>query len=232
DIVFETVLKDHPFHFHTTWGLFSPRDIDDGSRLLIDHVKTKESDVTLDIGCGYGPIGLAIAKSTPAGTVHLVDKDFMAIEYAKKNAAANDLANCKIYLSNAFSAVEEMAFDNIVSNLPGQVGRELLFIILSDAKARLKPGGQMVVVTISGLREFIKWNFKEVFGNYQKLEQGRTHTVALAIKEASPSELRIFKDPPQSRSYRTQPHKMKLKDGRNLDHIQALPTQIEGDDHR
>jgi len=79
--------------------------------------------------------------------------------------------------------VGEVQFNTVVSNLPGQVGRELLFIILSDAKDHLKSGGQIVVVTISGLREFIKWNFKEIFGNYQKLEQGRTHTVAVAIRE-------------------------------------------------
>jgi len=75
-----------------------------------------------------------------------------------------------------------MEFDNIVANLPAKVGKELLYIILSDARAHLKPGGQIVVVTISGLKEFIKRNLKEVFGNYKKLKQGREHTVARAVK--------------------------------------------------
>ena len=182
DIVFETVLRDHRLCFHTTWGLFSPRNIDEGTRLLLRYLSVKEGDVTLDLGCGYGAIGLTVAKMTPNGTVHMVDKDFMALEFAQKNAEINKTGNCKIYLSNAFSAIGDVQFDSVISNLPAKVGRELLYIILSDAKDHLRPGGQIVVVTISGLKEFIKRNFKEVFGNYEKLKQGRAYTVARAIK--------------------------------------------------
>jgi len=182
DIVFDAVLRDHKLCFHSTWGLFSPRRIDEGSQLLIRHIHLTDGDVTLDLGCGYGAIGLAIAKATPNGSVHLVDKDFVALEFAEKNARTNGIANCKIYQSNAFSAVGNTPFDNIVANLPAQVGRELLYIILSDAKAHLKPGGQLVVVTISGLKAYIKRNFTEVFGNYKKLKQGRNHSVAVATK--------------------------------------------------
>jgi 16S rRNA G1207 methylase RsmC len=183
DIVFETTLRDHRLCFHTTWGLFSPREIDEGSRLLLRYLAVKDGDVTLDLGCGYGVIGLTIAKMTPNGTVHMVDKDFVALEFAKKNAAVNKVANCQIYPSNAFSTVGKVKFNTVVSNLPAKVGRELLYIILSDARDHLRPGGQIVVVTISGLREFIKRNFKEVFGNYEKIKQGRNYTVARAVKE-------------------------------------------------
>jgi 16S rRNA (guanine1207-N2)-methyltransferase len=183
DIVFEAVLGEHRLCFHTTWGLFSPRTIDEGSRLLLRHLAVEDGGVALDLGCGYGAIGLAIAKMTPNGTVHMVDKDFVALEFARKNAAINGIANCKIYPSNAFSAVGEVQFDTVVSNLPAKVGRELLYIILSDAKDHLHPGGQLVVVTISGLKEFIKRNFKAVFGNYEKLKQGRNYTVARAVKD-------------------------------------------------
>jgi 16S rRNA G1207 methylase RsmC len=65
------------------------------------------------------------------------------------------------------------------------VGKELLYIMLSDAKDHLKPGGQLVVVTIAGLKPFIKRNFEEVFGNYTKLCQGREHTVAVAVRQPS-----------------------------------------------
>ena len=70
----------------------------------------------------------------------------------------------------------------VVSNLPANVGKELLYIFLSEAKKHLYPGGQLVVVTISGLREFIKRNFQDFFGNYKKLKQGQSHTVAKAEK--------------------------------------------------
>lgn len=182
DIVFDVTLRGHKLAFHSTWGLFSPRRIDNGSYLLVEHIDLKDGQRTLDLGCGYGAMGLAIAKACPNGVVHLADKDFVAVDFAKKNAELNGLGNCETHLSNAFSALGDLKFDNIVSNLPAKVGKELLYIILFDAWAHLKPGGQLVVVTISGLREFIKRNFKEVFGNYEKLKQGRDHTVARAVK--------------------------------------------------
>lgn len=183
DIVFDVDLRGRRFVFHSTWGLFSPRRVDDGSYLLIKHLDTQPGDVTLDIGCGYGAVGLAIAAMCPAGTVHMVDKDFLAVEYARKNAERNALTNCEIYLSNAFSHVPDIKFDNVVANLPAKTGAELLTIILHDAWSHLSKGGRLYVVTVTGLRKFIKRNFLEVFGNYDKLKQGKTHTVAVAVKE-------------------------------------------------
>jgi 16S rRNA G1207 methylase RsmC len=114
--------------------------------------------------------------------VHLVDKDFVAVEFARKNAEINGIKNCVICLSNGFNAAKAERFDTIAANLPANVGKELLFTFLYDAKRNLNPGGQLVVVTISGLREFIKRNFLEVFGNYEKVKQGKSHTVAKAVK--------------------------------------------------
>ena len=76
-----------------------------------------------------------------------------------------------------------MQFDQIVANLPANVGKEMLSIILHDARAHLKKGGRLTVVTIAGLRKFIRRNFEEVFGNYSKIKQGKTYTVATAIRE-------------------------------------------------
>lgn len=184
DIVFGATLRGHRLAFHSTWGLFSPRRVDDGSYLLIEHIDVRPDDVTLDLGCGYGAIGLVIARSCPDGRVHLVDRDFVAVEYARKNAEANGLDNCEVYLSNAFSEVpRDLSFDSIVSNLPANVGKEMLAIILNDAHARLNPGGRLYVVTIAGLRPFIRRNFEEVFGNYEKLKQARGYSVALAVRQ-------------------------------------------------
>ena len=63
---------------------------------------------------------------------------------------------------------------------PAKVGRELLLILLTDARARLRPGGRIYLVTINGLRDFIKRNLSEVFGNYKKVKQGRSYTLAMA----------------------------------------------------
>jgi 16S rRNA G1207 methylase RsmC len=61
----------------------------------------------------------------------------------------------------------------------------MLSIILEDAHARLRPGGRIYLVTVSGLRRFIQRRLTEVFGNYQKVKQGATYTVALAVKSAA-----------------------------------------------
>jgi len=68
--------------------------------------------------------------------------------------------------------------------MPAKVGKELLAILLHDAHARLRPGGRLYVVTINGLRQYMKRNLGEVFGNYDKLKQGPHYTVALAVREA------------------------------------------------
>lgn len=182
DILIEAKLRGFEFKFYSTWGLFSPEHIDEGSELLINNITVRPNDTTLDLGCGYGPIGLTIARLTPQGIVHLIDKDFVAVEYTQKNAKFNNIINCQVYLSNAFDNVANIRFDTIVSNLPAKVSKELFWIILEDAKTYLRPGGQLCVVTISGLKEFIKRNLKETFGNYKKLAQNKTYTAAIAIK--------------------------------------------------
>ena len=184
DIIFKDTIRGLELTFHSTWGLFSPREVDAGSRLLIEFMEVNESDICLDMGCGYGVIGLSMAKLAPSGKVYMIDKDFVAVEYAKKNVIINRLTNCEVFLSNAFSHIpDDIRFDVIASNLPANVGKEMLYIILSDAKRYLKKGGRLYVVTIAGLREFIKRNFKEIFGNYEKVKQGREHAVHLGIKD-------------------------------------------------
>lgn len=184
DIVFDATLGGHPFTFHSTWGIFSPREIDEGTRLLVEHMQVSKNDDCLDIGCGYGPIGLFMARSATGGQTLMVDKDFMAVEFSNANAKRNGLANASAQLSNGFQHIDPtLRFDVIASNIPAKVGKELLSLLLHDAKARLKPNGRLYVVTINGLRQYMKRNLTEIFGNYDKLKQGRAYTVALAVKE-------------------------------------------------
>ena len=181
DILFTAELKGQPMHFSSTWGLFSPKSIDEGTRLLLDHLSVSPHDDILDLGCGYGPIGLTLAKLAPHGQAHLVDKDYIAVAYAKKNAELNRLPNVKTYLSNGLSAVPpSQYFDIIVSNVPAKIGTELLQIFLHDAKDHLKPGGQLYIVTVSGLKDYMKRHLTNVFGNYDKLKQSKTYTAAKA----------------------------------------------------
>ena len=175
DIEIVVNLLDNELTLHTRWGVFSPRSIDEGTLLLMKHIEVDVNDVCLDLGCGYGPIGLALAKHCTKGEVHMVDKDFVAVELANNNAKLNNLSNAKAYFSDAFLQIpNEVKFDQVISNLPAKVGREQLSIILYDALDALKPGGKITVVTINGLKDFIKNNFKSVFGNYKKLNDNQT----------------------------------------------------------
>lgn len=183
DIVFTADLRGRSFVFHSTWGLFSPREVDEGTRLLLQFVEVIRSDDCLDLGCGYGPIGLALAALAPEGRTLMVDKDFVAVDFSNRNAELNHIRNARAQLSNGFDQIDpSLRFDLIASNIPAKVGKEMLALYLHDALSRLRPGGRLYVVTINGLREFMKRNLTEVFGNYDKLKQGAHYTVSMARK--------------------------------------------------
>ncbi len=182
DIVFSESLCQQVLTFHTTWGLFSPREVDAGSRLLLDYLSVAEDSKCLDVGCGYGALGLTLAATCPRGEVTMIDKDYVAIEYCRKNASVNNLTNTDIFLSNGLNQVAANDFDLIVTNLPAKSGKELYTLMFCDIHAKLKPGGQCYIVTINGLRQFVKRNFNDIFGNYKKLKQGSVYTVAMATK--------------------------------------------------
>ncbi|MBE9527267.1 MAG: methyltransferase [Proteobacteria bacterium] len=184
DILLDAELNNFPMKFKTTLGLFSPKAVDEGSKLLLRYIEVNPADNCLDIGCGYGPLGLTIAKSAPDGQTTLIDKDFVAIEYTEKNIKLNNLSNCETFLSNGLNQIGKRRFHLIVSNIPAKVGNELLSLFLIDSLKHLEPGGRIYVVTITGIRRYIERSFKEVFGNYKKIKQGKTYTVAMAIKEA------------------------------------------------
>lgn len=190
DLPIKAQLLGNSLEFKTTWGLFSPEAIDTGTEMLLDALEKANGDEAvktkadiLDLGCGYGPIGIALGKIATGGKIHLIDKDFVAVEYAKKNASLNGVANAECYLSNGFSAVPKGAkFDLIVSNLPAKISKEFFWILFAEASEHLKPGGQFVVVTIAGLEFFIKKNFEKIFGNYELLESGKGYFVARTVK--------------------------------------------------
>ncbi len=181
-IEFEANLQGESLKFATTFGVFSPKEIDKGTRLLLNYLQIKPEFDCLDLGCGYGPVGIWMAKRAVEGQVILLDKDFVAIDYANRNIAQNNILNARARLSNGFSALENERFDIIVSNIPAKVGNEMLYLFLYDAYYHLKPGGKFVVVTVNGLRHFCKRTFNEIFGNYKKLKQGQAYTISSTTK--------------------------------------------------
>ena len=180
----EEDLCGHRMKFETTWGLFSPRAIDDGTKLLLKHMEVNPTDKCLDLGCGYGPMGLWMAKQAHQGHSTLIDKDFVAVDYSRRNVELNHLENVDVLLSNGFSHIPaDSRFDVIASNLPAKAGNELFYLYFYDALARMEPGGRFYVVVINGLRKYVARAFGEVFGNHKKIKQGASYTVAMAEKQ-------------------------------------------------
>ncbi|HEY1037577.1 MAG TPA: methyltransferase [Candidatus Paceibacterota bacterium] len=186
-------LLGHELQFATTWGLFCPEEIDEGTRLLLGTMKksaagnpeAKSATRILDVGCGYGPIGIVLAKEFPEASVEMIDKDFVAVEYSMKNAAANhvDNARVKTYLSNGFSHVPDgKQYDLIVSNLPAKASKEFYWILFGEAFEHLEIGGSIVVVAIRQLEPMTRKSFDAVFGNFQVLAQSNTYSVMKAVK--------------------------------------------------
>ncbi len=183
DIKFTETLCGQTLNYKSTWGIFSPREIDSGTKLLMKYIEINPSDDCFDLGCGYGPIGLTMAKLAPQGNTILVDKDFMAVEYCNRNAEANNISNAKAMLSNGFHHIDsKKRFDVVASNVPAKVGKEMMSLMLHDAHKHLNKDGKLYLVTVNGLRLYMKRNLKEVFGNYKKIKQGAAYTIHLAVK--------------------------------------------------
>ena len=184
DIHFKQDVLGRPFEFYTTWGIFSPEKLDDGSLMLLDYIDFKSDDTSIDLGCGYGVLGMTAARECPDGQHLLIDKDFVAVEYAHLNCQKNQLTNTRVQLSNGFNQVDNnLTFSLVMSNLPAKVSKEQHYLYLLDAYQRMTAGGRFYVVTINGLRQFMKRAFTEVFGNAEKVKQGKTYTITMATKE-------------------------------------------------
>ena len=151
--------------------------------MLLEHLEIREDDRAIDLGCGYGPIGLTIARSAPNGSCLMVDKDFVAVEYANANAKRNNIGNAEAVLSDGLAHIDPARkFTLAVTNLPAKTSNEHYYLFFQDIYEHLESGGRFYVVVISGLRQFIKRAFNEVFGNHKKIKQGKNYTIAMAIK--------------------------------------------------
>ena len=175
----EVALPGRTLRLASAWGLFSAKGIDEGTALLLGElIALPPASRVLDFGCGYGALGLTLAALWPQAEVALIDKDVLAVETCAANIEAAGLTNARASLSPGFRDAPPGPYDLIVSNLPAQAGNEALDAILLGAWERLGPSGSLVVVTVNGLRRYVRRRFEAVFGNYHKARQGPRHTVA------------------------------------------------------
>lgn len=140
-------LLGHTFQFKTDQGVFSKREVDYGSRVLLGMFQMSDVEgPILDVGCGYGPIGLALAKTFPDRTVHMVDVNNRALELAKENAVLNKIDNIEIYNSDRFDNVQFNQYAAIVTNPPIRAGKQVVHDILESSFEYLAENGELWVV--------------------------------------------------------------------------------------
>ncbi|MCP1121942.1 class I SAM-dependent methyltransferase [Bacillus sp. 3103sda1] len=142
----EYTLRGSRFVFLSDRGVFSKNEVDFGSRLLIEafQMPDAQGDV-LDVGCGYGPIGLSLAKEFQERVVHMVDVNERALGLAKENAANNRIENIQIYQSSVYENVKGQ-YAAILSNPPIRAGKQVVHEILEKAVEYLVPGGELWIV--------------------------------------------------------------------------------------
>lgn len=142
----EYTLRGSRFLFLSDHGVFSKNEVDFGSRLLIEAFQMPEAqgDV-LDVGCGYGPIGLSLAKEFQERVVHMVDVNERALGLAKENADNNRIGNVRIYQSSVYESVSG-EYAAILSNPPIRAGKHVVHEILEKAVDHLVPGGELWIV--------------------------------------------------------------------------------------
>jgi 16S rRNA (guanine1207-N2)-methyltransferase len=141
-------LKGRTFRFKSDNGVFSKKEVDFGSRLLVESFNLNEAveGNILDVGCGYGPIGISIAAAYPDRTIEMIDINSRAVELSKENAASNGIANVNIYESDRFGKVASNQFAAILTNPPIRAGKSVVHEILEESYRSLVAGGELWVV--------------------------------------------------------------------------------------
>lgn len=142
----DTVLRGKSLRFTSDAGVFSKGDIDHGSRVLIEAMEIPDGVQVLDVGCGYGPIGISAALLTPKGHVTMIDINSRAVELARENAQHNGIRNVTVMESDVLSAVKGRTFDVVLTNPPIRAGKAVVHEIFEQAHAHLHEGGSLWIV--------------------------------------------------------------------------------------
>lgn len=164
--------KDHSFRFSghlytftTDNGVFSKTEIDEGSEILLSTVcDLGIHGSVLDLGCGYGVIGITLKTEFPDTSVTMVDINSRAVELARINCAQNS-ADCSCFVSDGFSEIHDM-FDYVITNPPIRTGKKVIYGMFEDAYEHLNENGELIAVIRrkQGAESAVK-KFQEIFGN-------------------------------------------------------------------
>ena len=137
--------RGRELHFQTDAGVFSRGELDQGTRLLLDALPENLSGDILDLGCGWGPIGISVKAVLPETRVMMTDVNLRALELARGNAKRNRVGVFCVE-SDGFSALEGKRFDAVITNPPIRAGKQVIYKMFADARDHLNPGGSLFLV--------------------------------------------------------------------------------------
>ena len=185
--IIEETISNIKLHFYTGSGVFSKNGVDYGSGILIDTVLNDfdGAGTVLDMGCGYGPIGIFIAARFKNSHVEMADVNERAIELSLKNIESNKIKNTEVVLSDGFSSISRM-YDAIVTNPPIRAGKKTVFSFYEGAFEHLKEKGQFYcVIQRKQGAESSQKKLKELFGNCEILNRKSGYRILKSIKQST-----------------------------------------------
>jgi len=155
------------FQFVTASGVFGKKRFDTGSEILVDNAFVGRK--VLDLGCGYGPVGIILAERNPDSSFLLADINSRAVALAKKNILLNNIRNAEARQSDGFEKIKEK-FDTILLNPPQSAGKRVCEKLIYDSREHLfKKGTLQVVVRRNKGGKIIEGIMRKAFGNIDVL---------------------------------------------------------------
>lgn len=177
-------LRGRSFRFKSDAGVFSKERIDYGSVFLIEEMQINETDHVLDMGCGYGPIGITAAALASRGQVLMADVNERAVALAKHNVAVNQISNAEVVVSDLFKHIDaSRKFNVILTNPPIRAGKETVHKIFEEAHTYLTPSGTLWVVIQKkqGAPSAFK-RMEELYREVEKVSQDKGYWIIRAKK--------------------------------------------------
>lgn len=183
--IIHTHLRGIHFEFLTASGVFSKKRVDLGTRLLIESMVLPQEGYVLDIGCGYGAVGIAAATFNPNLRVIMVDVNERAVRLARQNAEKNHVSNVEVRRGYLYEPVKDLVFSCVLSNPPVSAGMETVKAIISEAPEHMasKALFQMVVKSKIGGKRLLMV-FEEAFGNIEVLARKSGYRVLMSKKRS------------------------------------------------
>ena len=176
----KVTLLGESFTFLTDSGVFSKKMVDYGSQVLLNTLDFEKGKTLLDLGCGYGPLGISLAKVQGVKPT-MVDINNRAIDLAKQNAQKNGVC-ADIFQSNIYEKVNG-SFDYIISNPPIRAGKQVVHTIISESINYLNAGGNLtIVIQKKQGAPSAKAKMEEVFGNVEILKRDKGYYILRSEK--------------------------------------------------